>query len=166
MVWFWSLPDGEARGAPLRFRQDIEEAQLSPDGRWVAVVLTDASFERATVEMWDARSRRRVRSVHLAHVAGFARFSPDGRFLAVGNRYGQAQVWSTTNWKPVTRWLLGDAGGILMGQVSPDGHTLATGSDSGNVQLWDIKSGQAVGPPLPGGTRTEVSRSSRRTETA
>ena len=155
-VRFWSLPDGEARGAPLRFRQRVQDVQLSPDGRWVTVVLPDASFERATVEVWDARSRRRVRSVQLANVTAFARFSPDGRFLALGNRFGQAQVWSTANWKPLTRWLTGDAGGIITGQFSPDGDTLATGSDTGNVQLWDIESGQAVGPPLPGGTRTGV----------
>ena len=92
----------------------------------------------------------------LAAVAGFTRFSPDGRLLAVGNRFGETQVWSTANWKPVTRWLGGDAGGIIVGHISPDGRTLATGSDTGNVQLWDIPTGQAVGAPLPGGPNVPV----------
>ena len=65
-------------------------------------------------------------------------------------------MWSTTNWKPVTRRLVGDAGGIVGAQIGPDGDTLATGNDTGNVQLWDIRSGQAVGAPLPGGTNVSV----------
>ena len=84
------------------------------------------------------------------------RFSPDGRLVAVGNQFGRSQVWSTANWKPVTRWLGGDASGIITAQISPDNHTLATGSDTGNLQLWDISTGQSLGPPLPGGTNVPV----------
>ena len=155
-VRFWSLPAGRALGAPLRFRRQLFEAQLSPDGRRMVVSLVDENYESGTVEVWDVRSRRRVRSVRLAAFAGFTRFSPDGRLLAVGNRFGKTQVWSTASWKPVTRWLGGDGGGILIGHISPDGRRLATGSDTGNVQLWDIPTEQALGAPLPGGTNVPV----------
>jgi WD40 repeat protein len=33
---------------------------------------------------------------------------------------------------------------------SPDGSTLATGNDTGALRLWDIRTGRAVGAPLPG----------------
>jgi WD40 repeat protein/DNA-binding SARP family transcriptional activator len=155
-VRFWSLPNGQPIGAPLRFRRQLYDTQLSPDGRWVTVSLIDHNFESGTVEVWDARSRRRVRSVRVAVFVGFARFSPDGRLLAVGNRFGRTQVWSTANWRPVTRWLGGDASGIITAHISPNGRTLATGSDTGIVQLWDIHSGQALGAPLPGGSNVPV----------
>jgi len=155
-VRFWSLPDGRSLGAPLRFRRELTDAQLSPDGRWVTLSLIDKNFQSGTVEVWDARSRRRVRSVRVAAFAGFARFSPDGRLLAVGNRFGRTQVWSTADWKPVTRGLGGDASGIITAHISPNGRTLATGSDTGNVQLWDISTGQALGAPLPGGPNVPV----------
>ena len=155
-VRFWSLPDGQSLGAPLLFRRQLFDTQLSPDGRWVTVSLVDRNFESGTVEVWDARSRRRVRSVRVAAFVGFARFSPDGRLLAVGNRFGRTQVWSTANWKPVTRWLGGDASGIITAQISPDGSTLATGSETGIVRLWDIPTEQAVGAPLPGGPNEPV----------
>ena len=56
----------------------------------------------------------------------------------------------------MTRWLGGDASGIITAQISPNNRTLATGSDTGNLQLWDISTGQALGPPLPGGTNVPV----------
>ena len=71
-VRFWSLPDGEARGAPLRFRHALEDAQLSPDGRWVTVVLTDASFERG-------RSRCGMRGATVACAVCRSLMSPASR---------------------------------------------------------------------------------------
>ena len=155
-VRIWSLPDGRSLGAPLRFRRDIHDTQVSPDGRQVIVALDDRDFVGGTVEVWDVRSRRRVRSIRVPALVGFARFSPDGRRIAVGNRFGETQVWSTANWKPMTRWFGGDASGILTAQISPGNDILATGSDTGNLQLWDIATGQALGAPLPGGPNVEV----------
>ena len=155
-VGFWSLPDGQLLGAPLRFRRQLFDTQLSPDGGRVTVSLVDRKFESGTVEVWDARSRRRARSVPVAASVGFARFSPDGRLLVVGNRFGRTQVWSTADWKPATRWLGRDASGIITAQISPNGSTLATGNDTGIVRLWDIPTEQAVGAPLPGGPNEPV----------
>ena len=97
-----------------------------------------------------------MRSIRVPDLVGFARFSLDGRRIAVGNRFGETQVWSTANWKPVTRWFGGDASGIVSAQFSPNDEILATGSDTGNLQLWDIASGQALGAPLPGGPNVAV----------
>ena len=52
--------------------------------------------------------------------------------------------------KPVTPVLAGEVGGIVGAAITPDDRTLATGSATGAVQLWDIRSGQALGAPLPG----------------
>ena len=76
--------------------------------------------------------------------------SPDGRLFAIGNQFGVSRVYATATFKPVTRALAGDAGGIVSAAITRDNRTLATGSDTGAVQLWDIPSGQAVGAPLPG----------------
>lgn len=65
-------------------------------------------------------------------------------------------MWSTADWKPVTRWLGGDASGIITAQISPNGSALATGNDTGIVRLWDIPTEQAVGAPLPGGPNEPV----------
>ena len=78
-----------------------------------------------------------------------ARFSPDGRLLAVANNSG-AQVLSTADWTPVTRLFSGHAGRLFSVSISRDNRTLVTSSFDGIVRLWDIRSEQAIGAPLPG----------------
>jgi WD40 repeat protein len=140
---FWSLADGRPVGPPLAFRDFPADVQLSPDGRLVAVALL------SRLELWDARTRRLVRSLDVAGGVHTARFSPDGRFIAVANDNG-AQVLSTADWTPITRVFSGHAGGIWWVAISRDDRTLATSSPDGTVRLWDIESEQAVGAPLPG----------------
>ena len=113
-------------------------------------MLVDPSGESATLEVWDADSRRRVAGLDVPDVPTAVRFSPDGRLLAVGYPHGRSRLWSTTNWKPATRLLAGDVGTIYAVAISRDGRTLATGSEDRTVRLWDIESQQAIGAPLPG----------------
>jgi WD40 repeat protein len=145
-VRFWSLPDGRQLGAPLVFREAPPvDAQVSPDGRWIVVVdMTD------TLQVFDARTRRLVRRVKSQDGLYFARFSPDGRLLAVGNSHGRAEVWSTADWRPIMRAFTGQNGAVDLAAISPDDRTLATGARDGTVRLWDIASAQPIGAPLPG----------------
>ncbi len=144
-VRFWSLPSGRPLGAPLRFAQIPNDAQLSPDGRLAVVVLPPD-----TLEVWDVRKRRVIQRLRPAGDVGSARFSPDGRLLALTSMRGAAQVWSADDWAPVTRRFTGHAGAVHWTAISRDNRTLATSSTDGSVRLWDIESEQAVGAPLPG----------------
>jgi WD40 repeat protein len=150
-VRLWSLPDGRPLGDPLRFHRGFFwGARLSPDGRRLVTWFVDDDTAHTTVEVWDPRSRRRLRSIRVAGWLGDGGFSPDGRLLAMISRTLGAQVWSTATWKPVGRNFTGDASGLFTAQINRDGRTLATGTDTGVVQLWDINTGQAIGAPLPG----------------
>jgi WD40 repeat protein len=150
IVRLWSLPDGRPAGAPLRFPDFAYDAQLSPDGRRLTLVLSAANNVPDTLEVWDVKSRRRVTRVPTGANTNAVRFSPDGRLAAVGNYSGRAQVRSTTTWKPVAQTAGGHSGALNGAAISPDGRTLATGGDDGMIRLWDIPTGQAVATPLPG----------------
>ena len=143
-------------GPPLRFRDGVYDAQLSPDGRRIALVLFAESGVPDTLEVRDVGSRRIVARVRIGDNSNLVRFSPDGRLVAVGNNSGRAQVWSTATWEPVSPTVGGHAGALSGAAISRHGSTLATGGDDGMVRLWDIETGRALGAPLPGVARQTV----------
>jgi DNA-binding SARP family transcriptional activator/WD40 repeat protein len=151
---FWSLPDGRARGAPLRFPHGAADAQLSPNGRWLSVVALNHENVQDRLEIWDVRRRQRVKTLRPPGGAGFGRFSPDGRFLAVGDLRGRVQAFTTATWKPATPSFAG--GRATWAAFTRDGRKLATGNTDGTVRLWDIATGQALGAPLPGIPNAQV----------
>ncbi|MGZ8648841.1 MAG: nSTAND1 domain-containing NTPase, partial [Solirubrobacteraceae bacterium] len=153
-VNFWSLPDMRRRGDPLRFPYGNAEAQLSPNGRWLSVIPLNRDVVQDRLEIWDVRSRRRTKTLRPAGGASTGRFSPDGRFLAVGDISGRIQVFSTATWKPVTPSFAG--GRAVWLAFTPNGRTLATGNTDGTIRLWDVPTGQSVGTPLPGVPQVSV----------
>jgi WD40 repeat protein len=139
---FWSLPDGRSLGSPLTFQGSPGDAQLSPDGRLVAVTFL------SRLELWDVRTRRTVDSFKIDGDMDTARFSPSGRLIVLAGS-GGAQVWSTADWTSITRVFTGHAGAIRWVAISRDDRTLITSGLDGTIRLWDIKSDQAVAA-LPG----------------
>jgi WD40 repeat protein len=86
------------------------------------------------LEIWDVRRRRRVSTLRPTSGVSSARFSPDGRLLAVGDQRGRVQVFSTATWKPVTPSFVG---GRAVGMTfTRDGRTFATGNTDGTVRLF------------------------------
>ncbi|MEV0784966.1 hypothetical protein AB0I52_18715 [Streptomyces sp. NPDC050423] len=79
-------------------------------------------------------------------------FSPDGKYLAVGDGSGRVGLWDGR----ITRRLgeLADPDTSTSQYVSalaftPDSRTLAVAGDEGSVQLWDSTTHQRIGMPLP-----------------
>jgi len=93
-------------------------------------------------------SRRSASGPEMETGASSARFTPDGRVLAVGTVAGDTRLFSTRTWKPVSRKLGGHSDEVLEVAVSPDGRTLASGSWDGTVRLFDIATQQPLGAPL------------------
>jgi WD40 repeat protein/DNA-binding SARP family transcriptional activator len=147
-VRFWSMPDGRPHGAPLRFPYGNADAQLSPDGRLLSTVPVTRDVVQDRVEIWNVPQRRRVATLRPAAGASSARFSPDGRRLAVSDTRGRVTLYSTATWKPATGTLTGGKASWLT--FSPDSRTFAAGNGDGTVRLWDVRSGQALAAPLPG----------------
>jgi WD40 repeat protein/DNA-binding SARP family transcriptional activator len=148
-VRLWSLPSGNPLGRALRFRQDVSSVRLSPDGRRLFIAVVDHDTAHTTIQVWDTRGPRRLRSLR---VTGWADIdiSPDGRLLALEYRTGGAQLWSTATWRPVGRNFAADTSDIASAQISRDDRTLATTTETGTVRLWDITTGEEIGTALPG----------------
>jgi WD40 repeat protein/serine/threonine protein kinase/tetratricopeptide (TPR) repeat protein len=115
---------------------------LSPDGRTIAVGSDDGQLV-----LWDADTGRRLDSVRVPH-GGFTSigFHPEGQFLTTCGMDGLAQLWEAAPLKP-RGGLIHLPRGMTNVPFHPAGRGFLTvGGDS--VQLRDLRTGQAVGPPL------------------
>jgi WD40 repeat protein len=95
------------------------------------------------VKLWNVgeraeRAALRPKAAELRSVA----FSPDGKWLAAGTRYGLVKVWDADRRTEVAT-LRGHAGDVWAVAFSPGGDTLASGDGDwnrpGDVRLWDTK---------------------------
>jgi Tfp pilus assembly protein PilF len=84
-----------------------------------------------------------------------ARFSSDGRWLAVAGHGEEAQLLEaipTREYRTLVSSLGAGRGVYYYGDISPDGRLLALGMDDG-TRLWDLPSGRELAT-LPGTSRT------------
>ena len=157
--------DGTVRVWDVRARRQIasrggfgrllpRDIGMRPDGRALAVPL-DGGPGAGRVVVLSVPSLRTLATIPMRW-GRWARFSPDGRRLVLGNHEGVVQLYDGRTFKPQGRPLLGHSGFILTADFSPDGRTLATSSADGTVRLWDVDGGRPIGTPLPGLAATEV----------
>ncbi|WP_189266591.1 nSTAND1 domain-containing NTPase [Streptomyces fuscichromogenes] len=130
-VRIWDADTGRVRVAFRGFRDFVRAAELSPDGRFIAI--TDASgVQLRDVVTGDVRLHLATSSDDVTSMA----FAPDGRTLVTGGGDG-ALCW----WDPVTGRLQAKDTShkdLVSSMVfSRDGRTLATGSYDNTARLWD-----------------------------
>jgi len=145
----------------------MQAVELSADGSRLATADWDAGrgAGKATVQIWNVRSWRRVRTitplegVQLSAVA----FSPDGSELAIGGTDGTAGVWSVETGEQ-TLAFLGHTSAISAIAFRPGGDEVATASSDGTARVWATTRGEQaivdIGEPqqliLRGGELTSL----------
>lgn len=144
----WETPGLLHVSSTARLAQEINWAEFHPDGQRI---LSTAKF--GNLRFWNATTggAAEPRMDGLFSVSE-AHFSPDGRWLAVGEvdmgfTTRPGQLWSTSTGRKVGPPLLQQDG---TGSVafSPDGTRLATGTESGSVRIWGVPSGEPRTPPM------------------
>ncbi len=101
-----------------------------------------------TIQLWDA-----VNCEYKAKLTGSrttvlsVAFSPDGRTVAGGDKYGEVYLWDVTKGELKTTPLEHQGKEVNSVAFSPDQRTLASGATSkyyggGEVYLWDVFSGE------------------------
>ncbi len=134
-VSVWDPETGKPSRDPNRlpFPDSIEHADFSPDGRWLAVLLHDA-----TMAVWEVASGRRHLSLDdPGDAPSSGAFRPDSRAMAIGYRSGRVRVIDLFDSRGNEAYR-GHEAAVQTLAFGPDGSTLASGDWSGTVKVWDL----------------------------
>jgi WD40 repeat protein/DNA-binding SARP family transcriptional activator len=134
-----------AHGRPVRqFATTGLPLDLSPDGRLLATAAGPPDADRPTtgaaVTLVDAvtgQQRTRLDDGGPGDVRQ-ARFSPDGRLVAVVTTDNTTTVWTVATGERLET-LRGDATRVVDLAFSPDGATLYTANETGSTLIWDLR---------------------------
>ncbi len=136
-VAMWDVETGESVTHRGLHRDQVDEAEFSPDGSLVAT----ASFD-GDARVWKTDVLGEPRPpLHDDEIVGFA-FSPDGRHLATGSWDQTVLIWDVAT--GASR-LLGRHDLAVRGVAySPDGTLLASASNDRTAVIWSVATGQRV----------------------
>jgi WD40 repeat protein len=158
LMW-WDLKQGRLVRTVQAHERWMRQMRISPDGKLVASVADDM-----VCRLWNAETGDLVRElrghltqtpVHFISMLYSCAFSPNGRFLATGDRLGHVIIWDATTgeqvssvdapilytWDPVQR--LHAMGGVRSLAFSPDSKRLAVGG-IGQINNVDTLGGQST----------------------
>ncbi|HYH63317.1 MAG TPA: WD40 repeat domain-containing protein [Urbifossiella sp.] len=136
-VRLWDAASGKETAKLDGHKSWVNAVAFTPDGKR----LLSASSDN-TLRTWDVTADSRPgRSYHLkaAELRSLA-VSPDGKWIAVGTRYGIVRVLEADTNRALSS-LKGHAGDVWAVAFSADGRTLASGDGDwnrpGDVRLWN-----------------------------
>lgn len=137
----WDALSGKPISPPLMHEHRANQAQFSPDSRYVVTV------ENNNAQAWDARSGERLAPTmnHDDDVSQLC-FSPDSSSLATVSMVS-ARVWDLKTGKPITPSMRHNDS-VRNVSFSRDGRFVATSSADASARVWESSTGQPVTPPL------------------
>jgi WD40 repeat protein/uncharacterized caspase-like protein len=110
---------------------------FSPDGKF----LTRGG--QSTLHTWRVPTLKSSGTLGRSADVQSARFSPDGRSLAVKGSY-DVELWNMALGRPQRTLTVPSAGGVMSIDFGPSGNRLAAGYVSGLTQIWDLATGQRL----------------------
>ena len=118
------------------------ESRVSGDGICCVALNPDSTLvafgSRSRVEVWDTSTGKQLVLLegHGNYVVAVA-FSPDGGYLASGDKNGGLRLWRVADWEPVAD-LSAHTESIRQLRFSPDGRLLASCSEDKTIRIWDV----------------------------
>ncbi len=144
-VHFWDTITGRRIGSSLPQAEIVIALAFSPDGKTLAVGLASDSSKRASVILWDVKSRTQLGQL-IPTFAGLFRFSGDGkRLLITGGR--TLRLWDASSGLPIGEANT-ESGEINTLAIRRDDKMLLVGSVDGTLRLRDAATGKPIGTPM------------------
>jgi eukaryotic-like serine/threonine-protein kinase len=116
-------------------QDDVRHAAISPDGKWAATCSWFWDAKSPAVRIWDAGTGQPAGGLPV-HGQVWARFSPDGKWLATNVKDEGSQLWEVGTWQPGQQFPNADF------QWSPDGRFLLANDVLGAIRFVNPTSGR------------------------
>jgi len=127
--------DSYERRDDWRFDTAISDISFSPDGTQFA------SRSQSKVRLWDLKTGEEVLENNWSPSVGKGvAYSPDGTWVASGNRDGRILVKDTKTGKEIYS-LKGHSNDVMTIVFNVDGSRIISGGADGTVKVWDVKNG-------------------------
>lgn len=139
MARLWSTQTGRELDAYEEQPRDIIDADISPDGRYIA-----AGYWDGVVKLWDIRQSCNPLTLRPSTQALWStHYSPDSARLAVTSSDGCAYVLDTRTGRRLLT-LSGSKSRVNVAVFSHDGSRILTANVDGIAYLWDAHTGQML----------------------
>jgi WD40 repeat protein len=129
----WDMPAGREVHQLVGFKNVIQNAVFSPDGKYVLAGNLDTM-----TWLWDAQTAQLVRQFvgHTARVMSVA-FSPDGKQVLTGSADTTARLWDAATGQELRRFA-GHPDQVNAVAFAPNGRQIATAGEDRTARLWDL----------------------------
>lgn len=138
-VQLWDPSSGELIGAPLKAFDGlyVRSIAFSPKSRYLACV-----GDEGMIRLWNTeKGQFKEFSTEFEGRANVVAWSPDGLFIAVGDKDGAVWLWESETLRSLGKALVGEPGdvGITDVEFSPDGTRLAGAWGTGEIRIAEIR---------------------------
>jgi WD40 repeat protein len=146
-VRLWDVRTGRLVLAIPGHAYPIQDVTFHPDGRRLVSVGGDQDPQHIAglngeLRCWDVADGRAAWPPRAIPATIFtAAFSPDGKKLATGDRYGAVRLWKPETGEPAGSWTVAPRF-VRDLAFTPDGKQLACGDWEGGLKLCDVATGK------------------------
>lgn len=140
-VVLWETSGAKMLSRITNLPPQIQSIDFSPDGMWIAVAggLSGQFGEASVIQPAEPTTRKMI--LNLKDLVLDARFSRDGKLLAVAGADNAVRLFSTTDWKEA-RVLQQHADWVVSVAFSADGKHLVTSSRDKTVRVSKVEDGE------------------------
>ncbi|MFK7800070.1 MAG: AAA family ATPase [Anaerolineae bacterium] len=155
-IYVWSAADWEADPVwtSIYVADEglfIDAITLSADGSKIALAMDDGSYDVLVFGFPEIDPNDPLHTfTGNVHFINALDFSPDGRWLASGNRFSKIHVWDLDNPDADSVVLEDHQAFILALDFSPDSQQLVSAADDNTVRVWDTNDWTAESQLLEG----------------
>lgn len=141
-IRIWNVHTELQEEKTLKLPNDVQNASLSPDGKYIVVIPPLNS----TASIFDVNTGMKVGSTLVGHTNEIesATFSPDGRYIVTASIDSTIRIWDAKTGQQAGKTLDGHTSAVYSASFSPDGKYIVAVLVDNTIRIWDVTTSKQV----------------------